>query len=196
MTRNGLPDTKPEIAEDTLDEETPPAAEGLAALIFTAVAAILLMLAPLATRPQPLGKGWYLAPVTWPAICLGMAIIAGLILSVRFISAHRGAHDRPVFRQDAAWAFGGLGQALEYGAWFCVYLIGVGYLGFAIATVIFLEFVVWRAGLRGRKWMLTAFAVAVAIILIFRLGIGLWFPLPPLFKLLPPWIGNTFGSVL
>jgi hypothetical protein len=89
-----------------------------------------------------------------------------------------------------------MAAALEYSAYFCLYLAGVSYLGFAIATVLFLEFVAWRSGLRGRKWVLSTLTVAVGIIVIFRLGIDLWFPLAPIFKILPAWVGNSLGGVL
>jgi hypothetical protein len=94
------------------------------------------------------------------------------------------------------WAFGGMSGALEYSLWFCMYLVAVAWLGFAVATLLFLQFVVWRSGLRGARWVVTALLVTVAIVVVFRLGIGLWFPLPPLFKLLPAWVGNTLGGVL
>ena len=55
---------------------------------------------------------------------------------------------------------------------------------------------IWRSGLRGRVWVSAGIAVTLAIVVIFRLGIGLWFPLAPLFKLLPAWVGNSLGGVL
>ena len=41
-----------------------------------------------------------------------------------------------------------------------------------------------------------ALLVTVAIVIIFRLGIGLWFPLAPVFRLMPAWVGNTLGGIL
>lgn len=196
ITRSGPPGTELEIVEDELDEVVPTPAEGLAALVFTSAALVLLVLAPFATRQQPAGKGWYLAPVNWPAISLGLVIVAGAVLGWRFFSAFRSATDKAGFRRDALWSLGGMGQALEYSLWFCLYLLAVSNLGFAIATLAFLQFVVWRAGLRGSKWVLTAFLITVGIVVIFRLGIGLWFPLAPIFRLLPDWVGNNFGSIL
>jgi hypothetical protein len=196
MSAHDRPSSEFDIVEDDFDAEVPPPAEGLAALMLTLVALVLLLLAPVATRLPPAGKGWYLAPVTWPALCLGMAAVAGIVLGRRLWTGWRTATDPAAFRRQAVWAFGGIGQALEYSLWFCLYLLGVSYLGFAIATIAFLQFVVWRAGLRGRRWAFTALTVAIAIILIFRLGIGLWFPLPPMVQMLPAWVGNTFGAVL
>ncbi|AUX78394.1 tripartite tricarboxylate transporter TctB family protein [Sinorhizobium fredii] len=196
MTRSGPPGTESEYIESELDEVVPPAAEGLAAAIFCGATIVLIALAPFATRPQPIDKGWYLAPVNWPLLSLALALVSGAILSWRFWSAFRSTPDRDAFRRASLWAFGGMGAAIEYSAYFCAYLVGVTYLGFAIATVLFLQFVAWRSGLRGRKWVLTTLAVAAGIVVIFRLGIDLWFPLAPIFKLLPAWVGNSLGGVL
>lgn len=181
--------------EHDFDEAIPAEAEGMAGTILFAAALILIVVAPFATRLQPAGKPWYLAPINWPLLSLGMAAVAGAIMAWRFASVRR-ADSGPDFRARALWAFGGFRGALEYSAWFCLYLVGVSFVGFGIATLVFLQFVVWRSGLRGRAWMLTALCVGVAIIVIFRLGIGLWFPLAPLFKLFPAWVGNSLGGVL
>ncbi len=196
MTRSGPPGTELEIAEDDHDEVVPPEAEGFAATVLFAIAAILATLAPFATRPQPPGRGWYLAPVNWPLVSLGLVLLAGGILVWRHFRARSGAPDRAAFDRASLSAFDGMRGAIEYSLWFCLYLLGVSYLGFAIATLVFLQLVAWRAGLRGWKWVATAFLVTVGIVVIFRLGIGLWFPLAPIFRLMPAWVGNTLGGVL
>ncbi|WP_126974743.1 tripartite tricarboxylate transporter TctB family protein [Frigidibacter oleivorans] len=196
MTRSGPPGSELEIVEDDHEETVPPEAEGLASTIFLIVAIALLLLAPMATQSQPEGRGWYLAPVAWPLVSLGMAAIAGLVLAWGFLRDLGRSQDRTAFLSQAGWAFGGSAQAIEYALYFCVYLAAVSWLGFGIATLIFLVFVTWRAGLRGRKWVLTACCVTAGIVLVFRVGIGLWFPLAPVFELLPDWLGNTLGTFL
>jgi hypothetical protein len=196
MTRSGPPGTELEIAEDDHDEVVPPEAEGLAATVLFAIAAILMILAPFATRPQPPGRGWYLAPINWPLVSLGLVLLAGGILVWRHFRARARATESRAFDRASLSAFDGMRGAIEYSFWFCLYLLGVSYLGFAIATLIFLQLVVWRAGLRGWKWVMTAFLVTVAIVVIFRLGVGLWFPLAPIFRLMPAWVGNTLGGIL
>lgn len=196
MTRSGPPGTELEIVEDELEDIVPPPAEGVSALVFATAALVLLVLAPFATRAQPAGRGWYLAPINWPVITLGMTILAGSVLVWRFVASYRSASDRAVFRRDALWAFGGMPHALEHAFWFCLYLYAVSYLGFALSTLLFLQFVIWRSGLRGWKWVAVACAITVAIVVIFRLGIGLWFPLAPIFRLMPDWVANTLGSIL
>lgn len=196
MTRSGPPGSELEVVENDDEEIVPVEAEGMAATVLFAATLMLIALSPFATRPQPADKAWYLAPVNWPLFSLGIAALAGAALAWRFFAAWRAAPDRSVFHANALWAFGGMGFALEYSLYFCAYLLAVAWIGFSIATFIFLEFVVWRSGLRGPKWVLSAFLVAVGIVVVFRLGIGLWFPLSPLMKLFPAWVGNMLGSFL
>jgi hypothetical protein len=196
MTRSGPPGSELEIVESDDEEIVPPEAEGMAATTLLAAVLVLIALAPFATRPQPVGKAWYLAPVNWPLFSLGIAALAGAALAWQFFVAWRAAPDRKAFRSNAIWAFGGMSQALEYCCYFCAYLLAVAWIGFSIATLVFLQFIVWRSGLRGLKWVLATLCVAVAIVIVFRLGIGLWFPLSPLLKQFPAWVGNSLGGFL
>lgn len=196
MTRAGPAGSEIDVVETEEDEVVPVEAEGLSASVLFAVTLAFLALAPFATRAQPPGKAWYLAPINWPLFSLGIAAVAGAVLVWRFVVAWRVAADKRVFRATAVSAFGRMGFAVEQSAYFCLYVLAVAWLGFAISTVVFLQFVVWRSGLRGTRWVLITLAVSVAIVLIFRLGVGLWFPLSPLMKLFPAWVGNTLGGVL
>lgn len=195
MTPPTQPATDPAVT-DGEDESIPPEAEGMAATVLLAAVFVLMAVAPFATHAQPPGKAWYLAPVNWPLFSLGIAVLSGGALAWRFVASWRAAPDAAGFRAKASWAFGGLRFALEHSLYFCVYLLAVAWIGFSFATLVFLEFVVWRSGLRGWKWAVTAFLVTVGIVIIFRLGIGLWFPLSPLLKLFPAWVGNSLGGFL
>lgn len=187
---------KPEESLEEFEEIVPPGAEGMAAAILAAISLVLLVLAPFATRAQPADKGWYLAPVNWPIICLTLSLGAGAVLVWRFVKYWKAADNSDAMRREAWSAFDGMGPALEYSLYFAIYLVLIAYLGFGISTIAFLQFVVWRSGLRTRKWAAVAFLVAVGIILIFRVGIDLWFPLAPIFKLFPPSVANTLGGIL
>jgi hypothetical protein len=196
MTRSGPPGTELEIVDDEFDEVVPPEAEGLAVSLLLVPVVVLIGLAPLATRSQPADKAWFLAPINWPLLGLGVAFVAGASIALRFLSAYRAAPDKTAFRANAFWAFGGMGRAFEYSGYFCAYLVVVANLGFTIATVLFLQGIFWRSGLRGTKWVLCALILAVATVLIFRVGMGLWFPFPPVLDLLPASVGNSLGAYL
>ncbi|WP_048646779.1 hypothetical protein [Nitratireductor soli] len=199
MTHSGPPGAEQEFTEQDFtvhdaEDDIPAEAEGLAGTLLLAVTLVLIVLAPFATRSQPADKAWFLAPINWPLLALGMAALAGGIMAWRFVADWRAGG--AAFRSRALWALGGFRGALEYSLYFCLYLLGVAWLGFAIATLVFLQFIVWRSGLRGARWVVTALLVTVAIVVVFRLGIGLWFPLSPLLKLFPGWVGNMLGGVL
>lgn len=188
--------TQTETHHEAHEDQAPAPAEGLAATVLTLVALALVVIAPFATRAQPPGRAWFLAPVAWPLVCLGLTLAAGAVLTFRFARDWRAAPDRAAFGGRAVWAFGGLPLALEHAVWFCLYLAAVSYLGFALATFVYLQFMVWRTGLRDWLWAGVALLVTVALVLIFRVGIGIWFPLAPVFGLLPDWMANTLGGVL
>jgi hypothetical protein len=187
---------KPEENHEDFDEIVPQGAEGTAAAILTAVAVVLLVLAPFATKPQPADKGWYLAPINWPVLCLLLSIGAGAVLLWRFYRYWQAFGHAAPMRSEVLSAFDGMRSALEYSAYFGLYLVSIAYAGFGLSTIAFLQFVVWRAGLRTRRWAAITFLVSVGIILIFRVAIDLWFPLAPLFKLFPPSVANTLGGIL
>ncbi|MBO6901202.1 MAG: hypothetical protein JJ864_07630 [Rhizobiaceae bacterium] len=195
MTTHCLEDEGTEAHHPEPEDRVPAEAEGMAGMVLFAAALMLIALAPFATRPPPAGRAWFLAPVNWPLLSLGLASIAGAILAWRFVTAWR-ADGGETFRRNALWAFGGFGGTLEYSLYFCIYLIGVAWLGFTLATLIFMQVTIWRSGLRGRMWVGAGIAVTLAIVVVFRLGIGLWFPLAPLFKLFPAWVGNSLSGVL
>ena len=73
---------------------------------------------------------------------------------------------------------------------------GVGLIGFTLASILFMQILYYMSGLRGAKWSLIGLAVTVAIVLAFRVGLGIWFPLPPIMLLFPDWIGNALGEYL
>lgn len=194
MAAGGDPDRVPGLDPDS--DDAPPATAGMAAAALSLAALVLLLLAPVATRRAPMERGWFLEPIVWPLVALGMALLAGTVLLGRFALAWHRSPYRPAFWRQAWAAFDGMGRALEYTVYFCLFLWAVGYLGFALGSLIFLQVMFWRAGLRGWKWIGIATLITVALVAIFRVGIGIWFPLAPIFRLLPDWVGNSVGSVL
>lgn len=173
---------------DEAHEATP---EGVAAIGLTALvlAGVLLAVAPFAAKPVPDGKEWFLAPVNWPLISLVMMGVTGLALAW------------PLLRGGYSWsragaAFEGMLPALGYSLLFCGYLALLSYAGFAISSLIFGQLCLWLSGLRSLKWTLWNLMFTASLILILRIGMGMYFPFAPIFKLMPPWLGNMLGSVL
>ena len=178
--------------QEIFEEEIIPEAEGIAAGILWIVALVALLGLPLATQPGRRPLGWFQEPGTWPFIALLVALLGGAALLLRLFRLSR----QDGFRQRAMSAFQGMGSALTYGFSFLIFLVGVSFLGFTISSLLFMQALYYISGLRGGKWPWIALAVATTVVLAFRIGLGIWFPLPPMAEFLPDWVGNKLGAYL
>lgn len=193
MTHSGPPGvTDNDFVDDELEDHVEPEAEGLALSLFVSFAALMIVVTPFATRPAPQDKGWFQEPMVWPLLVLVLAVGAG-IKPLRQFLALRSADG---FGRRVLTAFNGSSRTNLQAALFCVYLWAISYLGFSVASLLYLQILFWLSGLRGGKWPFIAFAVGIAIITVFRVGLGIWFPLPPVMSIFPDWVGNTFGGYL
>lgn len=177
---------------EAFEDEIIPEASHLATALIWAFALIALVVLPLATVPGKRDLGWVQEPWSWPFITLVVALIGGFGPLRSYVIARR----EPGFAAKANLAFEGMGRALIYAAGFLAYVGGVSVLGFTIASAIFMQALLYISGLHGRRWVLIGFAVVFAIVMAFRVGLGIWFPLPPLMQLFPDWVGNTLGAYL
>lgn len=193
MTHSGAPGvTDNDFVDDESEEHVEPEAEGLALSLFLCFALLMLFIAPFATRAAPQDKGWFQEPIVWPLVVLGIAVVAGLSPMRRFWSLRH----RHGFVSRAMTAFDGMKRALLQAVLFCVYLVGIAATGFSVASLLYLQLLFWLSGLRGGKWPLIALGIGVAIIAVFRVGLGIWFPLPSIMYLLPKEFGNVAGEYL
>ena len=185
----------PTIADadaEAFEDEIIPEAGLLATVFFWAFALLALAVLPWATVPGKRDLGWVQEPWSWPFI----ALMAGLIGGFGPLRAYVNQRRNPGFWQKARLAFEGMGRAMIYSGGFLLYIGGVSVLGFTIASAIFMQALLYVSGLRGPRWVLIGLAVVIVIVLAFRVGLGIWFPLPPLMQLFPDWVGNSLGEYL
>jgi hypothetical protein len=174
-----------------------PEAQGFIALIFALLAGGLFVILPWATRPAPMHKGWWVEPSTWPTFTLSATIIAALFQVVPWLKLGRADRFSSKFWKTCFWAFGALRPALGYSALFIVYLFAVDWLGFALSSFIFLQVVIWAAGLRSVAWRLKAAVFVILVVIVFRVGMGLWFPMAPLYEtFFPGWFVRSIAIYL
>jgi hypothetical protein len=183
-------------AGDGHTEPVPPEAEGLVAALCLALALFLIALAPFVTRAQPADKAWFLAPVIGPVFSLVVMALPAFVLVRRWRRGMRAATVKSAYLQQSGWAFGDFKSAVEYGVYFCIYLWAIHYVGFAFSTLIFGQVCLSRSGLTSRQWMLTNLVFTIVIVVLLRGLLGLWFPMAPVFKMLPSGIGNALGTYL
>ena len=174
-----------------------PEAQSLIALVFAMVAVILLLLLPVATRVAPMQKGWWVEPSTWPTFALSITLIAGVFEGLKWVRSGRAAGFSPDFWGKSLWAFGALAVAFKYAAVFILYLFAVGWAGFALSSFVFLQVVIWMAGLRSTAWKLKAAAFVILAVLVFRVVMDVWFPMAPLYEtFFPDWFVRSVAVYL
>lgn len=174
------------------DDDVTPEAAAVAGSLFWLFAGFALILLPFATFPGKRPLGWIQEPWSWPFLVLVLALVGGAGLVIDYLKLCR----KPTFAAKAKEAFVGMGRSLGYAAAFLAFIGGVWLVGFTLAAILFMQLLYYMSGLRGAKWMLIGFAVAAGIVLAFRVGLGIWFPLPPLMLLFPDWVGNALGEYL
>ncbi|MCB1397186.1 MAG: hypothetical protein KDJ98_14745 [Rhodobacteraceae bacterium] len=188
-------DHVPTIADPettSFEDEVPAEATAVAGSLFWAFALLALLVLPLATRTGRRALGWVQEPWSWPFFALTVSLIAGSLFVWHFRQLLKDGALASAFRI----AFAGMDRAIFYATGFLIFLGGVAYLGFSLASLIFLQALFFACGLRGGKWPWIALGVGLAIVLAFRIGLGIWFPLAPVMSLLPDWIGSRFGAWL
>lgn len=174
------------------DDEPTVEAVGTSALLFWLFAIAAILALPVAVSAGRRDLGWFMEPFAWPLIALLFAVIGGAVLPARLLRLRRV----PGFASRVRETFAGMDRALIYSGMFLVYLAGVTWLGFTIASLIFMQALYWVSGLRGGIWPWVALAVTAAIVLAFRVGLDIWFPVPPLLEMLPDGISTTLGAYL
>jgi hypothetical protein len=177
---------------EAFEDEIVPEASLLATSMLWAFALVALAVLPLATVPGKRDLGWVQEPWSWPFITLTAGLIGGFGPLRAYLSGRR----KPGFSANAALAFEGMGRAMIYALGFLLYIGGVSVLGFTIASAIFMQALLYLSGLRGTRWVLIGLAVVFVIVLAFRVGLGIWFPLPPVMAFFPDWVGNMLGEYL
>lgn len=181
---------------DDEDETVHPEAMGLVGSLSILIGLAILILLPFATHGQPVGKPWFLSPRILPATAALAIMAGGIAIALRFHELWSTARRKDMFWQKAWSGFEGMRSALIYSAAFLVYVFALGYVGFAVSSLAFGQFCLWRAGLRTKRWALINLAFCVVVVLVLRVLMGLWFPQAPVMQFLPDWFANSVGPYL
>lgn len=156
-----------------------------AALTWLA-AVVLLLVAPLQLQWQD-GKDWAHQPGLFSLVGVVGMLVFGVfeLLHLWRRTAHaKDASPQPELR---VWA-----RALEFALWFMVYVWWVPHLGYLLTTLLFALGLSYRLGYRGRRYMLSALAVAVATVLIFKGALSVKVPAADWYEALPEPLATFF----
>lgn len=153
--------------------------------VFAAISFTLLALLPAATSEGPDSSGWWTQPWTMPLValtvlCAGNAI--SLIQAGRDLVANRPTADEIA---EARAAILGWFRPIEFFAYFLGYIWLLGRAGYFLSTALFIQFLLFRVGLRQARWVFAGLLAALALTAVFRWGLGIWVPTADLYGLFP-----------
>lgn len=160
----------------------------LQTVIFAAISAALLAVLFLATKQGSAQAGWWTRPALAPGVALAMLVFANGISLWRGTAELRAAPPTAEEWQGARAAVKGWLRPLEFLVYFAVYLWVIHIVGYAGATLAFVLWLLVRVRLRSRGWLLAGCGLVAALILVFRIGLGVWMPAPYLYDLFPEGI--------
>jgi hypothetical protein len=76
-------------------------------------------------------------------------------------------------------------RPVEYFLYFLCYLQALAYLGYFLSTALFIQWLLYRSGLRTNRWRIAGLLAALALTAVFRWGLGIWVPTAELYDLFP-----------
>ncbi|MGB8814431.1 MAG: tripartite tricarboxylate transporter TctB family protein [Paracoccaceae bacterium] len=168
------------------DEQQANRLESLAlTLIFSIISVALLAAIGLATKWGPNSGGWWTRPPVAPGTALVLLVFANLVTLWRELLGLRTTPATADERIQAHAKILSWLRPIEFLGYFALYVFSLQHIGYFPATLLFILGLQFRVGLTSPKWLLTGFLAAVAMMAVFRMGLGVWMPAPELYNLFP-----------
>lgn len=149
--------------------------------VFLALA--VLLLSQLGVQTKFSAKGQLFAqPRFWPAVgVIGMTVFGALHLTTII----RKAEAARELREAVSWL-----RALEFLAWFMVYVLAVPRIGYLPATVAFTVLLALRMGYRRAGTLWAAAGTGLAIVVVFKTLLSVKIPGGAVYEYLPDGLRN------
>ncbi len=163
-----------------LQQEAPRPGGFVFALAFLACALVLLFYLGEETKFSASGK-LFAQPRFWPAV--------GVIGMVGFGALHLVTIWRNRTGRDGLEVVNWV-RALEYLAWFMVYVWAVPKIGYLAATILFCVILAVRQGYRAARHLVAAAVLGFAIVLVFKTGLQVKIPGGAVYEYLPGALRN------
>lgn len=157
------------------------------------VSLVLLFYIPSEASIIDTKKGWFLQPMVGPALGLSiMALFSAIKLagSVKLLIAVN-------YRVWFNYMFDAMSESrvpIIVGIVFYVYINSINVIGFFLSTFLFACALLYLSNLLNRFWLLVTFLTTLSILLIFRMGIGLWMEDVWLYGLFPDQLSEFANS--
>ena len=158
-------------------------------------AGALFVLALFLVSRLPVETRWFgrvdllLQPRFWPAVVLGaFTLFSGLHL-FRSWRARRDPDSPDASLVPAAELRRWL-RPLEFALYFVVYAASIPWLGYLLATVLFMPLLGLRTGIRSPSDLMLLAGLGVGIVLVFKTGLEVRMPPGAVYDLFPPAVRN------
>lgn len=156
-------------------------------LVF-AIAFMILAIALAAVLPsqaQFMPKTKLVAqPGFWPTIGVGMMIIFG---GIHLFSTWRSPRLPGRLPEVLLWL-----RSFEFVGWFFAYVLVIPIIGYLPATILFVPLLCLRLGYRSLGFLGCGILFAIAVVLIFKAGLGVALPTGQIYEYLPASIRTFF----
>ena len=130
-----------------------------------------------------------LQPRFWPSVVLGALV---LFSGLHLVQSWRSRRD-PEHLDTSPLPAGELLRwlrPLEYALYFVAYAASIPWLGYLLATVLFMPLLGIRTGVRSLSGLGLLAAIGVGIVLVFKTGLEVRMPPGALYDLFPPGVRN------
>lgn len=148
-------------------------------VIALALAAALPWQAPFVSQTKLVAQ-----PAVWPLIGVGMMLIFGAIHLFSSLNSPRMAGR---VGEVLLWV-----RSLEFVGWFVAYVFLIPIIGYLPTSVLFVPVLCLRLGYRSPAILGYGVLFAIAVVLVFKTGLGVVLPSGQIYDYLPDGIRNFF----
>lgn len=154
-----------------------PVRAGSTIVVLLFVLAALYLLSQIGTETRYSARGKLFAqPRFWPAVAVGGMVLFGVLhLARTWRTGWSGG-----LHEAVQWL-----RALEFVAWFMIYVVAVPLIGYLAATILFTLLLAFRMGYRRPSQLWMAVAMGIAVVVIFKAGLSVKIPGGAIYEYLP-----------
>lgn len=154
-----------------------------------------ILMIPVEAKPIATNKGWFLQPYISPLLGLSViAVFSAIVVGRKFLFINAFRPLRAIEYVSNLVADNSV--AIITSLLFCIYIYSVNKIGFFLSTYLFVCTLLFLSRLLNRFWLIVALLTTILVILIFRVGIGLWLDDVWLYEFLPSQLADFANRYL
>lgn len=142
-------------------------------IVTFVVTMYLIFSFPEHTTEMKRARGWYTQPFVAPLV--GLSVLA-FFSFLKLLTILRPQPDDDTIVRGLIDNLPYYQVVLITGTLFIVYIYAIGVIGFAASTLLFVLSLLWLSRLLTWFWAFYALVAVTLIVLIFRVGVNIWFP--------------------